>query len=215
MNGCVLKVFLACLSTVAACDPQEITTILQIKFKPAYFIIGIDQIYEGSFNKTLFFELLRFENTSRSLPLVSNSFKLIKPVVKKCNELNGVDTMVWWLPTNTLLFGIIYGCSPFHELPVRIFVYNNPNWNRKDEIKFCSAHMKLPPNYLLGSKICKQLMNDYVRNCQQQADGAVFEEFRTIIVVFILMVILYVTVYFIDQFVRSFFKLTAKNVCPL
>lgn len=216
MNDLAFIFIFACVSVVSACDPQEMMAIAQISMRPSYYIFGIDELFEGSFNKSIFSEFVGFEDTFLPLPIMSNRFLLKKPLEPKCEERSEyIDTLFWELPPFISLSGTLYGCSPFHSKPVRIIVPKVRQWNRNDEVNLCSSQIDIPAKYFEGANNCQQKMNEFIRKCKLQAEEDIAWDFHTMAVVLALAVVVFVAFYFLEQLVRCLMAFSAMEVCPL
>lgn len=169
----LILIFLAKIAAIfCACDKSELKDLTGFG---SYFIYGmeniptIDGIQVESFDLKTFLRFLKFENTSKTLPLIINvkGGFLTYLSSTKCEESIAplMMTELFTTSPNTTINGILYGCDLYYNRLIRIIVFDKTRWTRNEFQNHCKNFKSLHFNYQSKMNTCLQDFKAYSNEC--------------------------------------------------
>lgn len=211
MRGSTIYLIFSILEHSRACDQQEIKMTQDPEIA---YIYAIDEVFPGSFNRTLFLEVLNFNDISRGLPIITKIHRNsgYHGGKERCNLPGGMllAPVSWPALSKTQLSGILYGCQRNDPSKVlKIMINGTKKWNQNDEEFICQGESSIPSKYLDKMKNCYEDLNQYVAKCLGRKTENVFV--RSIILIFFSISAFLIAVYFIINFVHFFSRIFQAN----
>lgn len=205
---CVLTfcLILPILKCSLACDPKEFKAAPYFDDFFSFYIFAIDEMSPGSFNKTLFLEILDFTDTSRGLPIITSNMRPsdLMSSSANCELSEGVQlvTSFWRSFQNSSLSGILYGCQRNNGLRlVKVSIYGHSLYGSRTNN---SCPSEIPLKYAQEMKNCFENMNKYVANCLRQKTKSL--DIRLPLEIIFGIVVLSIAAYFVKNLIRFLVK---------
>lgn len=177
MQGLLFCLIFSLFKFSLSCDQKELASINISGDAYKVFIFAIDETFPGSFNKTLFFKVLEFNNIFQELPVITsferNSITQNRKEKDRCDMPGGLRIIPsYWLSYVTKeLSGTIYGCRQDKPLEVmKIFVNRSTKWDSKED-SICHNETTSPLKYLENIKNCFKDLNEHVEKCLHQKNS--------------------------------------------